>query len=147
MAIDPNTVVLVGAGVAQQRDDDPANGVEAVDLMVQAAERAAHDAASSALLDRVRWIGVPEGTWSYRDPGALLGERLGLDRADIHTVVADVGILQQTLLTRAIEAVARGVAVALVVGGEAKWRALRGVITGAGASETTQPDALAPDER
>ena len=36
MAIDPRTPVLVGAGVAHQRFDDPADGVEAVELMTTA---------------------------------------------------------------------------------------------------------------
>jgi acetyl-CoA C-acetyltransferase len=147
MAIDPTAVVLVGVGAVDQRVDDPAAGVEALGLMHRATERAADDAGSRALLDRVDWIGVPEGTWAYRDPAALLADALGRDRADVHTVLADVGILQQELITQAIRAVEDGSSVALVAGGEAKHRALRGIITGNAASETSQPEEVAPDER
>jgi acetyl-CoA C-acetyltransferase len=147
MAIDGATVVLVGASAVDQRVDDPTDGVEAIALMHRAVDGAADDAGCRTLLDRVDWIGIPEGTWGYRDPAALLAERLGRDRAGVHTVIADVGILQQDLITRAIHAVTAGASVALVAGGEAKHRNLRGVITGAAASETTQPDGVVPDER
>jgi len=146
MVIDPDTVVLIGAGIAQQRFDDPGEGVEAIELMWRAVEDAAVDSGTNAVLDLVTWVGVPEGTWSYRNPGALLAARAGRARAAVHTVVADVGILQQDLLTRAIDAVARGTKMALVVGGEAKYRNLRGVITGAPAAETTQGEYVTPDE-
>jgi acetyl-CoA C-acetyltransferase len=147
MGSDRSAVVLVGAGVADQKQDDPADAVEAIELMHRAVADAADDAGSRALTGHVTWIGVPEGTWGYRDPGALLAERLARPRADVHTVVADVGILQQDLITRAIDAVAGGAKVALVVGGEAKHRQLRGVITGVATPETVQGDDVVPDER
>ena len=50
MAIDARTPVLVGAGVAHQRSDDPAEAAEAVELMTTAVERAGDDAHAPALL-------------------------------------------------------------------------------------------------
>ena len=158
--VDDAWPVLVGVGVAAQRHDDPDASAVAIQLMHQAVAAAIDDAGglggpgpAAALIGRVGWIGVPEGTWSYRDPGRLVARRLlgdhEDDRADmVHTVVADVGILQQQLVDEAIEAIVSGRAdVALVVGGEAKHRQRRGAITGRGAPETNQPDATEPDER
>lgn len=145
--------VVVGVGAVDQRVDEPADGVEAVDLMVRAVEVALADAGGSrtarALRDRIAWIGVPEGTWGYLDAGRLVAERSGLAHPDtVHTVMADVGVVQQDLLTAAAERIAAGeLDVAVVVGGEAKHRQLRGSILGAPASETVQPEGTAPDER
>lgn len=147
------TPLVVGVGAVDQRVEDPADGVEAADLMVRAVEVALADAGGSAtgaaLRDRVTWIGVPEGTWGYLDPGRLVAERLGLPHADtVHTVMADVGVVQQDLLTAAAARIATGeLDVAVVVGGEAKHRQLRGSILGTPASETVQPEGTQPDER
>jgi acetyl-CoA C-acetyltransferase len=138
VTLDARTPVLAGAGLAQQQIDDPDVALEAVDLMAVACERAA----PAPLLKAAQAILVPRGTWRYRDPGRLLAARFG---ADARTLVAEFGILQQTLVTRACSAIARGdLDVALVVGGEAKHRDLRAQIAGAPARETEQNDAT-PD--
>jgi acetyl-CoA C-acetyltransferase len=125
VTLDPRTPVLVGAGLVDQRIDMPdraRDAFEAIDLMQQAIEAAADDAGGRSLLADVRWIAVPAGMWSYRDPARLLAERIGATSA--HGVLAEVGILQQELLDRACDAIARGdLDVAVVVGGEAKYRA------------------------
>ncbi|HXY91521.1 MAG TPA: acetyl-CoA acetyltransferase [Acidimicrobiia bacterium] len=138
--MDPRTPVLAGVGVAQQRVDDPDVAVEAIELMASACERAA----PASLLAAAQSIAVPRGTWRYHDPGRLLADRFG---ADAHTVVGEIGVLQQTLVTRACATIAAGdLDVALVVGGEAKYRDLRARIAGTRARET-EPTTAAPDER
>lgn len=150
---DPHMPVVVGVGAVDQRHEDPADGVEAVELMALAVEAALADAGSArtaaGLRRRIAWIGVPEGTWGYRDPGRLLASRLGLAPVDaVHTVLADVGVVQQDLLTAAAARIAAGeLDVAVVVGGEAKYRQLRGAITGVDVPETSQPEGVEPDER
>jgi acetyl-CoA C-acetyltransferase len=112
MALDPRLPVLAGWGMVTDRDGT----VEAVDL-VEAAVRRAVDAAPS-LGAAVDLVLVPQGMWRYGDPGRLVAERLG---ASPHTVLAELGVLQQTLLTRAAEDIAAGRAdVVLVCGGEAR---------------------------
>ena len=144
MALDPNTPVLVGAGVAHQRLDDPAAAFEAVDLMAQAAERAAADAGASGLLTATGAVFVPRGTWRYPDPGRILADRFG---APARSIVADLGVLQQTLFTHACLAIAGGdLDVALVCGGEAKYRDLRAKITGTSVADTQQGADARPDE-
>jgi acetyl-CoA C-acetyltransferase len=117
VAIDPRTPVLVGVGTAF---DD----VEAVELMVLAAERAGADSGAPALLHALHRIAVPRGTWSYTDPARVVADRVGADRT--RTWLVDLGIPQQTLINDALVAIAAGeIEVALVVGAEAKARAAR----------------------
>jgi acetyl-CoA C-acetyltransferase len=146
MAIDGRTPVLVGAGVAHQRFDDPADAAEAVALMITAVERAGDDAGAPALLARADAVLVPRGTWRYRDPGRIIAEHIGAG-ATVRTVIAELGVLQLTPFSRACRAIASGdLDVAVVVGGEAKFRDLRGRITGTTPVDTVQPDDVAPDE-
>jgi acetyl-CoA C-acetyltransferase len=142
--VDPRTPVLVGAGVAHQRSDDPAEASEAVDLMTTAVERAGEDAHASELLARAGAVFVPRGSWRYRDPGRIIAERVG---AQAQSVIAELGVLQSTPFTRACRAIASGdLDVAIVVGGEAKFRDLRSHITGTMVADTVQADDVAPDE-
>ena len=140
-ALDPRTPVLVGVAATSQRTDDPGDAMEAAALVARAVRDAAVDAGAPALVDRIELVLVPEGTWSYPDLGRLVGAP-----ATARTVRAEIGVLQQTLLTRAAAAIAAGDAdVVLVCGGEAKHRALRAAITGVPAPETEQP-GVAADE-
>jgi len=141
--MDPRTPVLVGAGRVTQHDDDATRALEAVDLMVQAADAAVHDSGASRPFSSVGMVLVPKGIWSYSDPGRLIADHFGWSGA--RTVLAEVGILQQTPLTRAAEQIASGaIDAALIVGGEAKYRSLRAAITGVEAPETGQDSE--PDE-
>jgi acetyl-CoA C-acetyltransferase len=144
MPVAPRTPVLVGAGTAAQRPDTPRDGLEAVGLMAAACDAAAADAGSGDLLRRASLVLVPEGTWHYPDPARLVAAAIGAPGA--RTVLAKQGVLQTTLFALAASAVQSGAAdVALVVGGEAKWRDLRATITGEPATVTAQEGAE-PDE-
>src|SRR6185503_15515319 len=138
------TPVLVGAGTVIQRLDDPHAAAEAVALMVAACEAAADDAGCRDLLSLAESIAVPQGMWAYADPGRLVADAIGARSA--RTTLARIGILQTELLGRAAAAIAAGqVDVAIVVGGEARYRDLRASITGVRVDETAQDGAL-PDE-
>jgi acetyl-CoA C-acetyltransferase len=144
MTLDPRTPVLVGVAAVDQRREDPADSVEAFELMVAALEAAALDAGSRGLLAEAGSIRVPRGFWQYADPGRLVAERIGARRA--RSVLAEIGVLQQTLLSDACRAIAAGEEeVALVTGGEAKYRELRSRIAGVPVSETSQA-GVAPDD-
>jgi acetyl-CoA C-acetyltransferase len=146
----PNTPVLVGVAVFQQKQEDYLQALEPVALMERALRDAAQDAGSAALLTKVDEIIVPRGMWSYSDPGRLLAEALGAPAAT--TVLADFGITQQSLITRACERILNGTAqVVLVTGGEAKYRALCASKAGSQAQEVSQTDVepditLRPDD-
>lgn len=51
--------VLVGVGVATQREEDPALAREPVELMLQAVRAAGADCGQPAALSGTQWIGVP----------------------------------------------------------------------------------------
>ena len=122
MSLDPRTPVLVGVGVVQQREDDPARADEPLALMERAIRRAGEDAGDPRLLARTGEILLPRGFWDYGDPGRVLASRVGAEAA--RTLVSEVGVLQTTLFGRAAARIAAGQCdVALVVGGEAKYRA------------------------
>jgi acetyl-CoA C-acetyltransferase len=145
MTLDPRTPVLVGAATATQRVDEPGNAKEAALLMVEAAEAAARDAGDPELLRAAQVFLTPKGTWRYHDAASVVARHVGNHAA--RTVIADLGILQTTLFSRAAAAIAAGdVDVAVVVGGEAKFRDLRAAITGISVHDIddtgAQPDEL-----
>ena len=142
MTYESNAPIIVGAGVALQRFDDPSQGVEAAVLMQRALENAADDAGSRAILHNADALLIPQGTWPYANPGSIVAPW----NPHLRTTVADLGVLQQTLLSRACSMVADGSAdVVLVCGGEAKYRALRGQITGVAPADS--PTEGVPHER
>src|SRR5689334_4733617 len=109
MAVDPRTPVLVGAGQAQQRVEDPSAALEPIDLLAVAVRAADADTgAPGSLLGRVDTIAVIDAlSWKYPDPGALLGRRLGASpRTTIATTVG--GNTPQMLMNRLSAAIARG---------------------------------------
>ena len=135
--LDPRTPVLVGAAALHQRTDDPAASLDAFGLMARATRQAGADAGAPGLLDRIGLVVVPEGTWR----GGVRGADVGAPRS-ARTVLVQVGVLQQSALTRAAAALARGdVEVALVVGGEAKHRDRRLAAAGIVAPPADPADA------
>ncbi len=140
--MNPRTPVLVGMGTLTQRLDDPRRADEAIELMRRAVAAAAEDCGRPALLDSVGLVLVPEGIWPYHDPGRLIAGAIGIDA---RTVLAHVGVLQQTLVSRACAAIAAGTTdAALVCGGEAKFRDQ--AATRAGVEVPVTVDDAAPDE-
>ncbi|MQY26029.1 acetyl-CoA acetyltransferase [Nocardia aurantia] len=118
MTIDPRTPVLVGGGQINER----VGGREPVDLIADAARAAAVDAGSSRLLtavDSIRVVGLL--SWRYRDPGRLVGERIGATPR--HTgYTGDGGSTPQALLNGAAVDIAAGRADVVLIGGGESWR-------------------------
>lgn len=143
MPLDPRTPVLVGVAAATQRFDDPGLAQEPIGLMLDACAAAGRDAGARRLLRETELVVVPRGSWSYADAAGLLARGIGAPGA--HTVVAELGVLQTSLIARAAGAIARGdLDVAVVAGGEARYRTHRSEVTGIPAPLTV--DAGAPDE-
>ena len=113
--MDPRLPVVVGAAAAVP-SAEPADPLE---LMARASEAAAADAGSPGLLSSVDLVLCPRGSWPCADPGRVLARRFGAARA--RSVVAELGVLQTTLVSRAAAAVSGGTAdVVLISGGEAR---------------------------
>ena len=143
-AIAPNTPVLVGVGVSMRREDDPARALEPIDLMLEAVRSAGTDCGAPELLAEVGSIAVPRGRWKYRNPAGEIARTVGAKGAK--TILSSVGVLQQTLIADACQAIADGkVESALVTGADAGYRLLRARLTGGRAEERDQDDD--PDVR
>ncbi|MRI31463.1 acetyl-CoA acetyltransferase [Endozoicomonas sp. OPT23] len=135
--LDPNTPVLVGVGVIDQRTDSPAEAKEAWQLMADAVTASAKDAGAESLLADIDLISVPQGMWQYTDPARLVADSVGAAKAT--TVFAEIGILQQTIMGDACERISKGeIDVAVVTGGEAKYRELMAKITKTEINNTQQ---------
>jgi acetyl-CoA C-acetyltransferase len=141
----PNTPVIVGIGFTQEKHEDPATCSEPYRLMVQAVRRAAEDAGTAASLEQIESIAVPQGGWDYRNPGALIRDALGCPSA--RSILADLGVLQLSPLSDLCRAIAAGEQhVGVVTGGEAKYRVLRGTLTGQPVADTEQPEDTPPPD-
>lgn len=135
--ITPNTPVLVGIGIVDQKIEDWTKAKEAIELMTDAAHAAVDDTGVATIASAVERIYVPRGLWNYTDPARLVGQAIG--SAEATTVWVEIGVLQQTAIGDACRRIAEGeLDVAMVVGGEAKYRSLRAHIAGQEATETTQ---------
>jgi acetyl-CoA C-acetyltransferase len=116
MSLDPRTPVIVGVGQVNQREEAPE--VEPVDLMASAAREAA-DPRVLAALDSIRVVNLL--SWRYRDPGLLLGERIGAPTAS--TVYTGIGgNTPQSLLNQACLDIQQGRADAVLLAGAETWR-------------------------
>jgi acetyl-CoA C-acetyltransferase len=145
MALDPRTPVCVGAAAITQRVDEPEQGLDAVGLMAAAVRAAAADSGRPGLLADAALLGVAGGSWTYANAPALVAAAAGMPSARTHLIVP--GVLQTQLFDRALSAIARGeLDTAVVCGGEAKWRELRGRITGRPAPVTPDGASAPPDE-
>jgi len=141
--MDPNTPILVGVAAFQQKNADFREALEPLAIMERSLRDAAADAGAPSLLARADEILVPKGIWSYSDPGRLLAASLGANSA--RSVLAEIGVSQQTLLTLACQKISSGEAsVVLVTGAEAKYRAQCASRAGSEATETVQQD-VEPD--
>ena len=118
--VDPRTPVLIGAGQVKQRVEDPRDGVEPLELMLRAAQRAESDSGCSGLFKELDAILVPRGLWPYSNPAACLRERLGASTAQ--TGLAPIsGSMVQHMLSFAARDIARGDReLFLIVGAEAE---------------------------
>jgi acetyl-CoA C-acetyltransferase len=150
VTLDPNTPVLVGVGAVSTPPhldgSGPAERPEAAELMVSAARLAAVDAVGSAVLESVGLVAAMASTTPYRDPGRLVAD--ALDLPGVHTLVAEPGVLQQHVISHALQAVTRGdVEVALLVAGEAKYRAQQAAFQGIEVTDRVQDESVEPDQR
>lgn len=113
--MDPRTPVLVGVGQVNQRDDAD---VEPVDLMVAAAREAADPRVLQAV-DAIRVVNLL--SWRYRDPGLLLGQRIGAPEASTrYTGVG--GNTPQSLVNQACLDIQNGRAEVVLLAGGETWR-------------------------
>jgi acetyl-CoA C-acetyltransferase len=145
MSFDPRQPVLVGIGTCMQRQDVLARSKEPMDLMLEAVWRAGKDAGGlnggdMRALSGVQYIAVPKGRWRYRNPAGEIARHIGAEAAT--TVLASVGVLQQSLIGDACHRIAKGeMDSALIVGADAGYRIACAKKKGERAAERQQDDA------
>lgn len=140
MSSDPRQPVLVGIGTYMQREDSLIRALEPMDLMLKAVQRAGVDAGGANTLVGVERIAVPKGRWRYRNPAGEIARVIGAGSAT--TVLASVGVLQQSLIGDACSRIAAGeIDSALIAGADAGHRILRAKQLGERAAERQQEDA------
>ena len=117
--------MLIGYGQVNHRGEiDPeTRSVEPVDLMVAAA-REAGDAQVLEAVDSVRVVNILSA--QYRDPGLLLGERIGA--GNFTTLYSPVGgNVPQSLVNQACLDIQLGRAGVVLLAGAETWRTRRGM--------------------
>ena len=121
--LDPRLPVLVGVGQLNVRVDRGDEPLEPVAMLAEAARRAGADAGvGERLLARVDTIDVVDIlSWRYRDPGALVGARIGARPRRSRLTVAG-GNYPQTLVSQAAVDIASGTADVVLIGGAEAWR-------------------------
>jgi acetyl-CoA C-acetyltransferase len=145
--IPPNTPILIGVAAVQQKLEQVEDALEPIALMELALRSAAVDALPgngdpTEILRLADEIMVPKGIWSYSDPGRLLADALGAE--SVQTVLADIGVSQQTLINRACQRIADGESqMVLVTGAEAKYRALCAKKAGVSVQDMLQEELAA----
>lgn len=151
MALDPRTPVLVGGGQWSNRVDRGDDPVEPVDLLVEAARRAAADSGAAdpgkllAAVESVRVVQLL--SWRYRDPGRLVGERIGATSLRHTMYTTPGGNTPQALVNRTCTDIAAGDLDVAVIGGAEAWRTRTAARTaGTKPDWTEQPEGVEPDE-
>jgi len=134
--------VLVGTGQADQRDE-AAEAVDPVELMALAAHRAGGPAVLKAV-EAIRVVNLL--SWRYRDPGLLLGQRIGATAAS--TRYSGVGgNVPQSLVNQACLDIQRGRADVVLLAGAETWRTrMRLKARGLKPDWPRQDDSVAPAE-
>ncbi|MBX9640026.1 MAG: acetyl-CoA acetyltransferase [Mycobacteriaceae bacterium] len=120
MPVDPRTPVLIGYSQVNHRDeiDSGEPSIEPVDLMVTAARRAADSRVLEAV-DSIRVVHMLSA--HYRNPGQLLGERLGLTSfAASYSSVG--GNTPQSLVNQACLDIKQSRARVILISGAETWR-------------------------
>ena len=145
-SIDPRTPVVVGVGQVLNRVDQGAAPLEPVDLMAEAVRLAGADAGSERAVTEAAVIAaVPTISWRYRDPAALVRERVSARGA--RTWYATVGgNTPQSMLNRLAATIARGeLDLAVMCGGEAVRSRGAAKREGRELDWTRQGDDVTPD--
>ena len=120
--MDPRTPVIIGGGQLSQRVDRGEPPLEPIDLVAEAARRAADDAGAPGALagvDSIRVVSIL--SWRYRNPGALVASRIGATPRHSGYTSAG-GNTPQSLVNRTALDIAAGAADLVLIGGGEAWR-------------------------
>lgn len=106
---------LIGAATAEQHPQQPGDGVGCEELLVDAAIAAVADTGVSGVAPTIDLVLVTQGLSMLEDGARRIAAALGASGA--RTITYPVGIPQQTLISRAFDAIRSGEARSVVVAG------------------------------
>lgn len=145
--LDPRTPVVVAVGQIEQRTSDLDEARSPTQLLAEAVRSAGADSGSGRLVSAIDAIAVCHIlSHSYRDPGQLVADELGLGA--VRTLYTDDGgNYPQALLHRACREIAGGADATWVIGGAETWRTRTAARSaGRDLGWPRQGDEVAPDE-
>lgn len=114
----PNTPVIVGIAQVEQRIDDPLEGIEPIDMMVNAVRQAATDAECPSLLSQVESVRVIRGAWRYKQPARYVAEQIGVSGAETVGTPYGGNMVQSTVNQTALEILAGNKSLVVITGAE-----------------------------
>lgn len=116
--MNPNTPVIIGVAQLQQRVQDPLEGLEPVDLMVEAVRKAATDAGNPRLLEAIESVRVVRGIWRYKQPAGYVAEALGAASAERVGTHYGGNMVQSALNASAVDILAGKKSLIVLTGAE-----------------------------
>jgi acetyl-CoA C-acetyltransferase len=146
--MDPRLPVIIGVGQVSQRVDRGEPVLEPVDLMAEGLRRAETDAGVGGVLQGADAIRVIcELSWRYRDPGALVADRIGARPRQSACTVMGGNYVQSVINRTALDIQEGRNDLVLLTGGEA-WRSRTDARRAdADLGWTTQADDVPPCEK
>lgn len=144
--IDPRTPVIVGAGQFLNRVDRGADPLSPVGLILEALRAAEKDAGVAGLASSAEVFGTTHMlSWRYRDPGRLVADAVGADRAKTW-YPSNGGNTPQMQLNRMARLISEGELDTAVLSGAEAWNTRTSAKrAGTRAEWEEQPDSVVAD--
>lgn len=114
----PATPVIVGIAQVEQRVSDPLDGIEPIDMMVNAVRDAALDAECPGLLSKVESVRVIRGVWHYKQPARYVAEQIGAPTAETVGTPFGGNMVQSVVNQSALEILAGKMSLIVLTGAE-----------------------------
>ena len=116
--MNPNTPVIIGVSQILQRVADLNDAKEPIDLMVQAAFKAAEDCGKPELLKAVESVRVIRGWWKYDQPAGYVADKIGSNNAELVGTCYGGNMVQSTLNATAVDIASGEKSLVLLTGAE-----------------------------
>ncbi|MEM7017757.1 MAG: acetyl-CoA acetyltransferase, partial [Pseudomonadota bacterium] len=118
MSTDARRPSIVGVGQIEQRVQDPLTGMEPLEMMLAALEKAADDAGNRDLLKNTQSVRVVKGLWRYENPAKVIAERLGVPNAQTVGTPYGGNMVQHTVSQTALSIQNGELDIAVITGAE-----------------------------
>ncbi|MCX7063601.1 MAG: hypothetical protein NT024_03320, partial [Proteobacteria bacterium] len=122
---DQSVPVLIGISQLEQRVSDPAQAKEPLQLMIDAVQAAAADAASNSLLAHATSVRVIRGIWPYKNPARIVAQAMGIPNAQTALTPFGGNYVQSTVNQSALDIQAQRHEVIVITGAECGYTQAR----------------------